>query len=107
MPSGLTVLGVAAVVIAYWIFKVVAGFVMTLIGIVLVVAVVAAAIWGVSAPAALTLPALATRTRAQARARGPLGWRPVHMHGGVAEWFKQGPAKPRTAVRFRPPPLNR
>ena len=25
-------------------------------------------------------------------------------HGGVAEWFRQGPAKPRTAVRFRPPP---
>ena len=24
--------------------------------------------------------------------------------GGVAEWFRQGPAKPRTAVRFRPPP---
>jgi hypothetical protein len=22
----------------------------------------------------------------------------------VAEWFRQGPAKPRTAVRFRPPP---
>ena len=26
--------------------------------------------------------------------------------GGVAEWFRQGPAKPRTAVRFRPPPLR-
>jgi hypothetical protein len=26
--------------------------------------------------------------------------------GGVAEWFRQGPAKPRTAVRFRPPPLS-
>ena len=25
--------------------------------------------------------------------------------GGVAEWFRQGPAKPRTAVRFRSPPL--
>jgi hypothetical protein len=24
--------------------------------------------------------------------------------GGVAEWFRQGPAKPRTAVRFRSPP---
>jgi hypothetical protein len=24
--------------------------------------------------------------------------------GGVAEWLRQGPAKPRTAVRFRPPP---
>ena len=27
--------------------------------------------------------------------------------GGVAEWFRQGPAKPRTAVRFRPPPPDR
>ncbi len=27
--------------------------------------------------------------------------------GGVAEWFRQGPAKPRTAVRFRPPPPSR
>jgi hypothetical protein len=26
--------------------------------------------------------------------------------GGVAEWFRQGPAKPRTAVRFRSPPLG-
>jgi hypothetical protein len=26
--------------------------------------------------------------------------------GGVAEWFRQGPAKPRTAVRFRSPPLR-
>src|SRR6516165_8158781 len=25
-------------------------------------------------------------------------------HGGVAEWFRQGPAKPRTPVRFRSPP---
>ena len=25
--------------------------------------------------------------------------------GGVAEWFRQGPAKPCTAVRFRSPPL--
>jgi hypothetical protein len=24
----------------------------------------------------------------------------------VAEWFRQGPAKPRTAVRFRSPPLR-
>ena len=32
----------------------------------------------------------------------------VGSHGGVAEWFRQGPAKPRTAVRFRsPPPLGR
>ena len=23
----------------------------------------------------------------------------------MAEWFRQGPAKPRTSVRFRPPPL--
>ena len=31
----------------------------------------------------------------------------VRGHGGVAEWFRQGPAKPRTAVRFRsPPPCN-
>ncbi len=32
---------------------------------------------------------------------------PRRSHGGVAEWFRQGPAKPRTAVRFRsPPPCN-
>ena len=28
----------------------------------------------------------------------------VRRHGGVAEWFRQGPAKPCTAVRFRSPP---
>ena len=28
----------------------------------------------------------------------------ARKHGGVAEWLRQGPAKPRTAVRFRPPP---
>ncbi len=26
------------------------------------------------------------------------------LPGGVAEWFRQGPAKPRTRVRFPPPP---
>ncbi len=31
----------------------------------------------------------------------------LYRSGGVAEWFRQGPAKPRTAVRFRPPPLLR
>ena len=27
-------------------------------------------------------------------------------HGGVAEWLRQGPAKPCTRVRFPPPPRN-
>lgn len=31
----------------------------------------------------------------------------LELPGGVAEWLRQGPAKPRTAVRFRPPPLER
>ena len=34
--------------------------------------------------------------------------RPVGLagpDGGVAEWFRQGPAKPRTRVRFPAPPL--
>src|SRR5207237_2448122 len=30
----------------------------------------------------------------------------VARSGGVAEWFRQGPAKPCTAVRFRSPPLG-
>ena len=28
----------------------------------------------------------------------------IHAHGGVAEWFRQGPAKPCTRVRFPSPP---
>ena len=28
------------------------------------------------------------------------------MHGGVAEWFRQGFAKPWTRVQFPPPPLE-
>ena len=28
-------------------------------------------------------------------------------YGGVAEWFRQWPAKPRTPVRFRSPPRER
>src|ERR1700694_400456 len=31
----------------------------------------------------------------------------LSLSGGVAEWFGQGPAKPRTTVRFRPPPPAR
>jgi hypothetical protein len=32
------------------------------------------------------------------------GCPPQHSYGGVAEWFRQGPAKPSTGVRFPSPP---
>ena len=35
---------------------------------------------------------------------GLIGRRPGSFHGGVAEWFRQGPAKPCTRVRFPSPP---
>ena len=45
------------------------------------------------------------------RSHARLGCKPGHpglLHpGGVAEWFRQGPAKPRTPVRFRSPPPRR
>src|SRR5690348_12016718 len=35
-----------------------------------------------------------------------LGW-PRAIRGGMAEWFRQGPAKPCTRVRFPLPPRGR
>ena len=38
------------------------------------------------------------------RSEVPIGSRQVPRPGGVAEWHRQGPAKPCTRVRFPPPP---
>src|SRR5262249_11823447 len=38
---------------------------------------------------------------------GASGASNVARSGGVAEWFRQGPAKPCTPVRFRSPPRGR
>src|SRR6202789_3334335 len=35
---------------------------------------------------------------------GRNGWPAEDSFGGVAEWFRQGPAKPSTRVRFPSPP---
>ena len=57
-------------------------------------------------PSAPTAPGTdRRRSPTRFRLRGPWGaGAMVSGPGGVAEWLRQGPAKPCTAVRFRPPP---
>src|SRR5579875_1232645 len=65
-------------------------------------------------PRRRSLPSIPCRHRASAVRSAPAGagppagrlcW-PPGSPGGVAEWLRQGPAKPCTPVRFRSPPPN-
>src|SRR5215470_18269262 len=44
--------------------------------------------------------------RSEARLCGKLAAGEARSYGGVAEWLRQGPAKPCTRVRFPSPPLS-
>ena len=102
----MTAVGVVGIIVAFWILSSLAGIILFFVKIAVIVALIAGGVL-----AGLPLPALAAGTRT-ASGRGRGGWTPAvrlaarscAVRGGVAEWFRQGPAKPRTAVRFRPPP---